>query len=459
MSKKVNILRQIRNSPLFLAALVGLAACGGGGGAVAPLATAIPSTSDPAIAASSFKGPIEHVVIIVQENRTFDGLFNGFPGSDTVQSGVMSNGQTVALRPDGLESPDDPNHFHSTWVQQYDGGKMHFDLGMPTTPTLPYAYVPSAETTPYWTLAREFTVADRMFQSNTGPSFAAHQYLIAGTSQIGPSQFVDDNPYYQNYQPINTNAPWGCDDPPGSFLTLLNLKGGVNGGADVVGPFPCFDNRTLADEADAAGETWRYYAPAIGTNGGVWSAFDAIRHVRYGPGWSNVISPETQILTDAPTGKLANITWVIPTFLNSDHNSSATGPQWVASVVNAIGKSPDWKSTAIFITWDDWGGWFDHVVPPQLDGMGLGFRVPLIVVSPYAKHGYVSHVQHEDGSILHFAEKTFGLAALSQSDTRADDLSDCFNFSQQPAPFVPLAVTRTPDSFRHAPDSVPPDND
>jgi phospholipase C len=456
MNKEViNTLRLYCRAPLFLAATTLVIAACSGGGAGAPQATPIPATSDPAIPDSGFTGTIEHVVIIVQENRTFDNLFNGFPGSDTVKSGMMSSGKTIALRPDGLESPDDPNHFHSTWAQQYDGGKMLFDLGMPDTPTLPFAYVPPAETTPYWSMAHKFTVADRMFQSNTGPSFTAHQYLIAGTGQIGPKQFVADNPYYSNFQPILTNAPWGCDDPPGSFLTMLNL----NGGADLVGPFPCIDNPTLADEADAKSYSWRYYAPAIGTNGGVWSAFDAIRHIRYGPDWAKVISPETQILNDAPVGKLANITWVVPTFSNSDHDGSATGPQWVASVVNAIGESPNWKSTAIFITWDDWGGWYDHVVPPQVDLMGLGFRVPLIVVSPYAKHGYVSHVQHESASILRFTEKNFGLAALSQADARADDLSDCFDFTQKPAAFVPFAVTRRPESFFHAPENVVPDND
>jgi phospholipase C len=206
--------------------------------------------------------------------------------------------------------------------------------------------------------------------------------------------------------------------------------------------------------------TWRYYAPAVQDAGAAWSAYDAIRHIRYGSTWNSVVSPETNILTDAPKGDVATVTWVVPTFLNSDHPNSlsSSGPQWVASVVNAIGASPAWNSTAIFVTWDDWGGWYDHVVPPQLDNMGLGFRVPLLVISPYARHGYVSHVQHEFGSLLHFTEKAFGLQALAASDTRADDLSDCFDFTQTPQPFVQLLTTRRPSSFLHVPESKAPDD-
>jgi phospholipase C len=437
----------------FMALLV--SACGGGGGSAAAPA-AVTATSAPT--ATSAQASIKHVVIIIQENRSFDNLFNGFPGADTVQSGMESTGQTVSLQPHGLAATGDIDHNHPNWVNEYAGGKLYFDLGSPGAPTFPFAYVPQPDTVPDWTLAKNFTLADRMFQSNTGPSFAAHQYLIAATSQVGPGQFADDNPYYSNFNPILTADAWGCDDPPGSFLTLLNP---TPGGADLVGPFPCFDHTTMADELSAKGLTWRYYAPAIGNNGASWSAYDAIKHIRYGTSWGNVVSPETKVLTDAPAGNIASVTWVVPTFTNSDHagSYSTSGPQWVASVVNAIGASPDWNSTAIFITWDDWGGWYDHVVPPQLDNMGLGFRVPLIVVSPYARHGYVSHVQHEFGSILHFTEKAFSLAPMAASDLRADDLSDCFDFTQSPQPYRAIATDRKARAFVHAVESTPPDTE
>ena len=114
------------------------------------------------------------------------------------------------------------------------------------------------------------------------------------------------------------------------------------------------------------------------------------------------------------------------------------GPAWVASVVNAIGESPYWRSTAIFIMWDDWGGWFDPVAPVYEDYDGLGFRVPLIIVSPYAKKGYVTHVQYETASVLRFIEDNFGLGRLAASDARANDpAGDAFRLQPAAAPVRP----------------------
>jgi phospholipase C len=228
----------------------------------------------------------------------------------------------------------------------------------------------------------------------------------------------------------------------------------------VQGPFPCFTYPTLATELDAAHLTWRYYTPATNQPGGIFNAYDAIRAVRYGPDWStDVLSPETRVLRDVAAGNLGAVTWVVPSAANSDHSGSRSlsGPQWVGNVVNAIGESSFWNSTAIFILWDDWGGWFDHVVPPQYDYMGPGFRIPLIVVSPYAKHGYISHVQHEAASTTKFIEDAFGLASLGQADARADNLTDCFDFTQTPSRFVPVAVHMNVRDFERQPD-LPPDD-
>jgi phospholipase C len=396
---------------------------------------------------------IKHVVVIIQENRSFDNLFNGFPGADSAQSGTMSNGQTVQLRSQNWIAPADVIHDHETWWKQYANGNLYFDLGSPAgqAPSYPYAYTPQSETAPYWSLAQQYALADRMFQTNSGPSFPAHQFLIAGTSQFSPGQWAVNNPNLPN---LNVGV-WGCDSPAGTTVRLL----GPNG-TSLPGVFPCFDYTTLADELDAKAISWRYYAPSItgGDLGAVWSAFDAIKHIRYGADWSNVVSPETQVLDDVANGQLASVTWVVPSLANSDHCcSSQNGPAWVASVVNAVGKSPFWNSTAIFVVWDDWGGWFDHVAPPQLDSMGLGFRVPLLVISPYAKQGYVSHVQHEFGSVLRFTEEDFGLSVLAATDARADDLSDSFNFRQAARTYVPVSVTVPQSALRTS--SGPPDND
>jgi phospholipase C len=206
------------------------------------------------------------------------------------------------------------------------------------------------------------------------------------------------------------------------------------------GPFPCLSYQTLRDPLDAGGVPWRYYAPEVGQSfgGDLWNAFDGIRAVRYGSEWNtNVTWPETNVFKDITAGKLPSVSWVIPDYQNSDHpgDTSDTGPSWVAQVVNAIGNSPDWNSTAIVVTWDDWGGWYDHVAPTILNSYGYGFRVPLIVISPYAKAGYISHTIHDFGSILKFMEETFGLPSLGYADAAADNLSDRFDLSQTPLIF------------------------
>jgi phospholipase C len=174
-----------------------------------------------------------------------------------------------------------------------------------------------------------------------------------------------------------------------------------------------------------------------------------------------VINPP-QVLTDISSGQLPAVSWVIPDGKASDHalSNDGSGPSWVASVVNAIGTSQYWANTAIIITWDDWGGWYDHVAPPQLSGNSYeyGFRVPLIVVSPYAKPGYISHVTHDFGSVLKFIESVFGLPtidpAVGYADSRADDLSDCFDFNQSPLSFKAVPTKRNADYFLN--DTRPP---
>jgi phospholipase C len=146
---------------------------------------------------------------------------------------------------------------------------------------------------------------------------------------------------------------------------------------------------------------------------------------------------------------------------NSDHplGASNTGPDWVTSIVNEIGASKYWADTAVLITWDDWGGWYDHVPPPQVDSMGLGFRVPLLVVSPYARHGYISHQQHEFGSFLKFLEVRFSLPSLSTRDINSDDLLDCFDFSQALQAYQQIQTNRVPEDFKHEVNTGPPDTD
>jgi phospholipase C len=408
-------------------------------------------------------------VIIMQENRSFNNIFEGFPGATTASQGTMHDGTVVPLATTSFEQNAgqgylDLDHGHVQFETAYDGGKMDgFDLesaggigggnassggSASTAGTAPYAHLPQNEVAPYWTLASNYVLYDHLFEDVAGPSFNSHQYMIA--AQSGGTI---DNP---------TGIPWGCDAPAGTTTPILQ------NGQEVAGPFPCFTYPTLADELDAAGVSWRYYAPTIGDPndfGYIWSAYDAIHQVRYGPDWSSdVISPETTALTDFASGNLPSVAWVVPSFANSDHAGlgSATGPQWVANLVNAIGESPAWNSTVIFIAWDDAGGWYDPVPPPQVDQYGLGFRVPLICVSPFAKKGVVDHTVSEIASTAHFIEDRFGLPTLTAADARANDLSDCLDTSQSPRAFQPLSVRYTRKQIiqmtpRYS--SMPPDTD
>ncbi len=376
-----------------------------------------------------------HIVIVVQENRTFDNLFATFPNADGTTRGKTHNGKTYLLRKANLESPISPNNGYQYWKRDWNNGKMNgFDtVPIGKTPgTYVYQYVNPDQIRSYWELASQYVLADHTFQSQGSGSFTAHQDLIRGGTQIDATQSLIDFP---------SSAPWGCDSPTGTRTSLITA---ANQYEFLQGPFPCLSYRTLRDLLDGSGISWRYYTPAVGSFGGnLWNAFDAIGAVRNGPEWAaNVISPETQVFTDIDRNTLPAISWVIPDFKNSDHpgDNSDTGPSWVAQVVNAIGKSPAWKTTAILIVWDDWGGWYDHVAPPGGRRFGgLGFRVPLISVAPYSKEGYVASRAYEFGSIVRFVEDNWDLGRLGTTDQHsADFVHDFFDFTQNPRKFVPV---------------------
>jgi len=403
-----------------------LAACAGRD--LAPAPTQV-GTSAHARARGASTSKIQHVVFIVQENRSFNYLFMGFPGALTQNYGYAAGGEKVALRPEKLDTLWDIDHSLAAFLAADDGGKIDgwnseyaCCTGIPKN--FAYAYAPPGEVKPYWDMAKSYVLADHMFQSNLDGSFVAHQYTIAA---------------YASHAVDFTTSFWGC--PGGPDDTVPTITKERTYGPSIVA---CFNNPTIGDEADAAGLSWRSYAGQYDASGGIWSAYQAIEHIYDGPDWtSDVISPPEQVLTDIAAGQLANITWITPTADNSDHAglgfASRTGPAWVASVVNAIGQSPFWNSTAIFIMWDDWGGWYDPVAPVYEDYDGLGFRVPLIVISPYAKSGYVAHKQYETSSVLRFIEDNFGLGQLARSDRRAaDPRGDVFDFSQAPRPFAPF---------------------
>ena len=396
----------------------------------------MPGNSPPASGA----GKISHVVFIVQENRSFDNLFQGYPGADTASSGTISTGKRVKLAPVSIATRYVIDHSATAMFAACDGtgsvpgtncrmdgfDKEQAYFWPPSIPYAQYVYVPHNDSRPYFDMAHEGVVADRMFQSHLDESFVAHQYIIA--AQAAGS--VD----------LPTSA-WGCGGGPSDVVGTLTLKRGPGKPQS-----PCFDYQTLGDELDNADLSWRFYTSKYGSpssgSGSYWSSYQAVKHIYMGPDWKkNIITPQKHFLLDVPAGKLANFTWITPLCDDSDHVNcgGGYGPSWVAALVNTVGRSKFWNSTAIFVVWDDWGGLYDHVPPPYTDYDGLGFRVPLIVVSPYAKQNYVSHVQYETASVLRFAEDLFGLDQLAAADKRAaSPAADCFDFSQKPRKFVPI---------------------
>ena len=450
-------------------ALVSLNGCGGTSGG---------STPPPP------PGKIQHVVVIVQENRTPDNLFQDpvliGRGADIAQSGTDSKGNTIQLRNQNLAWTYNPDHSHNDFNLMCDlnsvSGQCQMDgadLNPADCPTgtqhCTFSYVVPTEVQPYFQMAEQYTFADRMFQTNQGPSFPAHQFIFSGTSAPTATSnlFAAENPTDPNVGTPNA----GCDAPSTYTVALIDSAGSETSNEPI---YPCFEHQTMTDLLQAKGYTWRYYTPS---SPAIWTGPEAIQHICgpnatppnatacVGADWTNnVILDQKQILTDVSNHQLKDVSWVIPSGQASDHGgmTDGSGPSWVASVVNAIGNSSYWANTAIFITWDDWGGWYDHVAPPQMllncaqfgCGYLYGFRVPLIVVSPYAKASYLSHAQHDFGSILKFTENTFALPSLGYADALADDFSDCFDFNQTPLQFKTIAAPLNAQHFLE--DKAPP---
>ncbi|MBV8149634.1 MAG: hypothetical protein JO092_11120 [Candidatus Eremiobacteraeota bacterium] len=422
-----------------------LVACSGGATPLVPSRAGTPALLGALRPAQPVAGsPIQHVIVVIQENRTVDNMFNGLPGADTVTKGRTHNGKIVPLQPEGLEWQYDPSHSHAALIKEYDGGKMNgFDLdrcdsdplslGAHCSPPKNFTYssVPLSEVQYLFILAGQFAFAgkgygfaDRMFSSRQVPSFPGHQYLIAGQS------VASGNPFGPGEKQLA--AIWGCDAAEGVRVDEF----GKTYDSPARRGYPCYDYQTIGDLMDAKGVSWKYYTGALGTVDGSISAYDAIRHIRFGSDWStNVVTPMTDIFSDIENGTLPDVAFITPPFAASDHGGtlSAGGPAWVVSIYAYLAENASlYGSTAMFVTWDDSGGWYDHVAPPS-DSFGpLGFRVPLLAISPYARQA-ISHKTHTFGSILHFIEANWNLGSLHQQDAESDDLADMFDYKQKPS--------------------------
>jgi len=487
---------------LLVATVATLVACASSGPApVTPLPGAWQRE-----AAGGTSSPIKHVVIVIQENRSFDNFFATFPGADgtttgraaampeSIASTCKADGQPVITQPtsipltkvtltgDGFKNNfganEDLVHIHSGFEVERDQDKMDgFDLvgnnangSGPPVCTYAYQYVDPTQIAPYWTIAQQYVLADHTFQSQGSGSFTAHQDLIAAGTQISSSEALIDNPTY---------FPWGCDANQ-SVLTAIIKRGGKV--YRYAGPFPCLTYTTLRDLLDAKSVSWKFYGMPVqketgcqhGDTAGIWSAFDAIKAVRYSSEWdTNVSRGSTVFFKDLGKKALPAVSWITPDGANSDHPAETkhspcgqggppvdTGPSWVASIVNAIGESSYWNSTAIVILWDDWGGFYDHVPPPGPHNWqgGPGFRVPMLIVSAYSKP-HVDHTVYQFGSILRFVEDTWSLGTLGRNDEHSTSIANAFDFKMQPRKFQKIGAKYSLEYFLHQkPSGIPPDS-
>ena len=396
----------------------------------------------------------------------------------------------------------DLDHSHRGWLEECDPPHPNqpFACKLPTTSALPpssclmdgasctspthgaYIYVDNSEgtITPYLTLATSYGWANYMFQTNQGPSFPAHQFIFGGTSALSATGDKGGTFISENFSANSSRQTWyGCYAQDGETTRLVGADSKettytIDHATDTLVCIPPQNQggrNTMADLLDGAGWSWTYYSSQGGGTdfgGGIWTAPNALSAICVpnssfdactGREWKNhvVIDPR-QVLADMGANggacHLQNVSWVIPASANSDHPGGSTGgPAWVASIINSLGESPCknadgtsyWDSTAVVITWDDFGGFYDHE-PPTIEnspegGYQLGFRVPMIFVSAYTSAKYINNKRHDFGSILRFIEHNFGITegALGFADSRATtDLTDFYNFNKKPRTFVPI---------------------
>jgi phospholipase C len=381
--------------------------------------------------------PIKHVVFIIKENRTFDNYFARYPGAEGTETGKTSTGETVELTVAKDVFEPDLGHAFLDGVESINGGKMDgFDLVTNGETMEGYSSFTRRGIPNYWAYADEFVLGDRTFSSMYGPTFPEHLYTVAAQS----GRVVGNKD--------QTNIEGGyCDDPGETVFRFermtprerkVVMQAEKQADVNTIVQYwehvrACFDFEVLPDHLEKAGISWHYYADE-----GSWmNALLAIKHMRFSKHWGTDITPEERFPIDIAKERLDKVTWVVPGPGVNEHPggpSVCVGENWTVSVVNQIMRSKYWKNTAIFLTWDDFGGFYDHVPPPHYDIMGLGPRVPLLVISPWAKQGYVDSTEYEFSSVLKFIETVFGLDCMTDRDCGANDMMNAFDFEQTTPP-------------------------
>jgi phospholipase C len=384
-----------------------------------------PSVEDPTRAIDT-RWPIKRVVYLMLENRSFNNLFGRFPGVTGTTVGVADGVEKPLIRcPDWL--PGDIPHDLAAHRFCVNGGAMD-GFGTGTYGSVyGYTIFDEPQIPNYWHWAREYALSDRFFASAAGPSYPNHFFFIAGTSGG-----VIDNPENIASRRIDeehTFKSWGCDAIGDQrFVFVKDPSGNLSKHGT------CFDFPTVGEQLTEAGVDWAYYAAVPGQQGYFWNAYNGIENVFHTDLWHQHVRPVDRLLRDIEAERLPSVTWITPRFQLSDHPPFSTGHahNWVTRIVNGIMRSSMWEHTAIFLTWDEWGGFYDPVVPPRVDEVGLGIRVPLLTISPYTRRGLIDDEQGEFSSPLRFVSDNWGLELLTDRIRNTHNFEHVFDFSSGP---------------------------
>jgi phospholipase C len=444
---------------------------------------------------------IKHVIVIQQENRSFDSYFGTYPGADgipmqngkpTVCSPDPATGACVAPYPDHADVNGGGPHSAPNATADINGGQMNGFIVqaqsgrrgclVPTDPACTNSATPDvmgyhtkSDIPNYWTYANDFVLQDHMFEPNASWSLPAHLFLVSEWSAFctqngNPSSCVNSLQTRPAERPINTPAVYGGQAGPTNVASKpKNGRGTAQTGQ------PDYAWTDLTYLLDKSHVSWGYYVVSgsepdcendaalsctpvhqAADTPGIWNPLPWFDTVKADNQLGNIQSV-TNFYSAARSGHLPAVSWVVPSGELSEHPPApvSAGQSYVTSLVNAVMRSPDWSSTAIFLAWDDWGGFYDHVVPPTVDQNGYGLRVPAVVISPFAKRGYIDHQSLSFDAYDKFIEDDFlkGMRIDPATDGRPDprpsvrenekvlgNLINDFNFDQSPRSPVLLPV-------------------
>lgn len=383
-------------------------------------------------------GKIKHVIFIIKENRTFDSMFGRFPGVDgaTTYTDEFGRRRPLLRQPDKIHTP--VHDFTATKLGEDNGkmdgfariqGAVQYASMYGRNVDLADSQFYQADIPNYWRYAQRFTLMDRFFSTTGDNSFSNHLFTVSGKNAN-----VIDVPRGANRQPgPDETHSWGCD---ARGAVVQHLSGS---GKYWITP-PCFSFTTLPDVLTRRGISWKYYVPPYRHSGYLWSILNSFRQIRYSPLWKSNVVNDTRFIKDARSGNLPAVSWLSTSQELSDHPAGSgicLGENWTVRQINAVMSGPHWNDSAIILTWDDFGGFYDHVNPPKGGPNPLlmyGLRVPTIVISPYARRGYIDSRFNSFPSMLRLAETVFRVPATGSMDRKANPMLEAFNFSQKPIP-------------------------